>query len=62
MANEGLSSNRRTFKFAAFLLSSGTHSDICMAQSLLDQFGLKGKLILADKGYDNDKFARWVED
>jgi hypothetical protein len=57
MANEGLSSNRRTFKFAAFLLSSGTHSDICMAQSLLDQFGLKGKLILADKGYDNDKFV-----
>ena len=55
MANEGLSSNRRTFKFAAFLLSSGTHSDICMAQSLLDQFGLKGKLILEDKSYDNYK-------
>ena len=45
-----------------FLLSSGNRNDICMAQTLLEPFELKGKLILADKGYDSDKFVRWLED
>ena len=40
-----------------FLLSSGTRNDICMAQALLESFDLNGKLILADKGYDSDKFV-----
>ena len=45
-----------------FLLSSRNRNDICMAQTLLEPFELKGKLILADKGYDSDKFVRWLED
>ena len=44
-----------------FLLSSGNRNDICMAQALLEAFDLNGKLILADKGYDSDKFVRWLE-
>ena len=43
-----------------FLLSSGNRNDICMAQALLEPFDLRGRLILADKGYDSDKFVRWV--
>ena len=45
-----------------FLLSSGNRNDICMAQTLLGLFDLRGKQILADKGYDSDKFVRWVEE
>ena len=45
-----------------FLLSGGNRNDICMAQALLESFTLNGKLILADKGYDSDKFVRWVEE
>ncbi len=45
-----------------FMLSSGNRNDICMAQSLLEPFDLRRKLILADKGYDSDKFVRWIED
>lgn len=33
-----------------------------MAQALLEPFNLKGKLILADKGYDSDKLIRWIEE
>ena len=33
-----------------------------MAQTLLEPFDLRGKLILADKGYDSDQFVRWVEE
>ena len=43
------------------LLSSGNKNDICMAQMMLEPFDLRGKLILADKGYDSDKFVRWIE-
>lgn len=32
-----------------------------MAQTLLESFDLRGKLILADKGYDSNKFVRWIE-
>lgn len=32
-----------------------------MAQALLEPFDLAGKLIIADKGYDSQKFVRWVE-
>ena len=45
-----------------FLLSSGNRNDICVAQALLESFDLNGKLILADKGYDSDKFVRWLEE
>ena len=45
-----------------FLLSSGNRNDICMAQTLLEPFDLNGKLILADKGYDSDKFIHWLEE
>ena len=45
-----------------FLLSSGTRNDICMAQALLESFDLNGKLILADKGYDSDKFVRRLKE
>ena len=45
-----------------FLLSSGNRNDICMAQALLESFTLNGKLILAGKGYDSDKFVHWVEE
>ena len=45
-----------------FLLSSGNCNDICMAQTLLEPFDLRGRLILADKGYDSDKFVRWIEE
>ena len=44
-----------------FLLSSGNRNDICLAQELLEGFDLRGKLILGDKGYDSDKFVKWVE-
>lgn len=40
-----------------FLLSSGNRNDICMAQTLLEPFDLRGKLILADKGYDSDQVS-----
>ena len=33
-----------------------------MTQALLEPFDLRGRLILADKGYDSDKFVRWVEE
>jgi transposase len=45
-----------------FILSSGNRNDICLAQSLLENFDLSGKLIIADKGYDSDKFIRWIEE
>ena len=45
-----------------FILSSGNRNDICMAQDLLKPFDLRGKLILADKGYDSDKFVQWIEE
>ena len=46
----------------SFLLSRGNRNDICVAQALLEPFDLNGKLILADKGYDSDKFVRWLEE
>jgi len=44
-----------------FILSGGNRNDICLAQTLLEDFDLCGKLIIADKGYDSDKFIRWLE-
>ena len=44
-----------------FILSSGNRNDICLAQELLESFELCGKLIIADKGYDSEKFVRWIE-
>ena len=45
-----------------FLLSSGNRNDICLAREMLEPFALTGKLILADKGYDSDKFVRWIKE
>ena len=45
-----------------FILSSGNRNDICLAQTLLEGFDLRGKLIIADKGYDSDKFISWIEE
>ena len=33
-----------------------------MAQMMLEPFDLRGKLILADKGYDSGKFVRWIKE
>lgn len=33
-----------------------------MAQTLLEPFDLRDRLILVDKGYDSDQFIRWVEE
>ena len=45
-----------------FILSGGNRNDICLAQDLLESFDLRDKLIIADKGYDSDKFVKWVEE
>lgn len=44
------------------LLSPGNRNDICYAQKLLEPFDLRGKYVIADKGYDSDKFIRWLEE
>lgn len=43
------------------LLSPGNRNDICYAQKLLEPFDLRGKYIIADKGYDSDRFVHWLE-
>lgn len=43
------------------LLTLGNCNGICYAQKLLEPFGLRGKYIIADKGYDSDRFVRWLE-
>ena len=43
------------------LLSPGNRNDICYAQQLLEPFDLRGKYIIADKGYDSDRFVHWLE-
>lgn len=45
-----------------FLLSGGNRNDICLAREMLEPFALTGKLILADKGYDSDKFVHWIKE
>ena len=45
-----------------FLLSGGNRNDICLAREILEPFALTGKLILADKGYDSDKFVHWIKE
>ena len=44
------------------LLSPGNRNDICYAQKLLEPFDLRGKFVIADRGYDSDKFVRWLEE
>ena len=44
------------------MLSPGNRNDICYAQKLLEPFDLRGKFVIADKGYDSDKFVRWLEE
>ena len=44
------------------MLSSGNRNDICLAKEILEPLDLTGKLILADKGYDSDKFVSWIEE
>ena len=43
------------------LLSPGNRNDICYAQQLLEPFDLRGKYVIADKGYDSDRFVHWLE-
>lgn len=45
-----------------FMLSKGNQNDICYAQELLEPFDLTGKLILADRGYDSDRFVHWIKE
>lgn len=44
-----------------FLLTGRNRSNIRMSKELLGPSGLMGKIVLADKGYDSCKFAKWVE-
>lgn len=44
------------------LLSPGNRNDICYAQRRLEPFDLRGKFVIADKGYDSVKFVRWLEE
>ena len=43
------------------LLSSGNRNDICYAQQLLEPFDLRGKYMIADKGYDGNRFVHRLE-
>ena len=45
-----------------FCSPAGIAMIFCMAQTLLEPFDLRGKLILADKGYESDQVVRWVEE
>lgn len=42
------------------LLPSGNRNDICLVK-IMESLDLAGKLILADQGYNSDKFVRWVK-
>lgn len=44
------------------LLSPGNRNDICYAQKLLEPFDLRGKFVVADRGYDSDQFVHWLEE
>ena len=44
------------------LLTQGNCNDICYVQKLLEPLDLRGKYIIADKGYDSDRFVRWLEE
>jgi transposase len=43
-----------------FLLSPGTRNDIVYAQELLEPFGLSGKKVLADMGYDQETLCEYI--
>lgn len=61
--NESPCGDRRTWigNPLRFMLSSGNCNDICMAQTPLEPLALNGRHILADKGYDNEKFVGRLE-
>lgn len=44
------------------LLTPGNRNDICYVQQLLEPFDLRGKYVIADKGYDSDRFVHWLEE
>lgn len=44
------------------LLTPGNRNVICYAQQLLELFDLWGKYVIADKGYDSDRFVHWLEE
>ena len=44
------------------LLSPGNRNDICYAQKLLEPFDLRGKHVIADRGYDSDRFVHWLKE
>jgi transposase len=45
----------------SFVLSSGNRHDVKFAQELLEPFDLRGKFILADRGYDSQELVDWIE-
>jgi len=45
-----------------FLLSPGTRNDIVYAQELLEPFDLSGKKVLADMGYDQERFCEHIRE
>jgi transposase len=44
----------------SFLLSPGNRNDIVHAEKLLDTHDLRGKMVLADMGYDSADFRRYI--
>jgi len=44
----------------SFVLSPGNRNDIVYAQYLLDSHDLRGKMVLADMGYDSADFRRYI--
>jgi len=43
-----------------FHLSPGTRNDIVYAQDILDNFDLEGMKVIADMGYDAEKFCEYI--
>ncbi len=45
-----------------FVLSSGNRHDVKFAQALLEPYDLRGKTIIADRGYDSAELIAWIEE
>ena len=43
-----------------FMLSPGTRNDIVYAREMLEPFDLTGKKVLADMGYDQEAFCKYI--
>lgn len=44
------------------MLSPGNRNDICYARELLEPYDLRGRYVIADKGYDYDKLRGVAEE